>query len=283
MKKHLWMKAALAAAAAAGVLLASGCGDEKKDAAPAAGAQQGQLMQQIKEGGKLVIGTASGFPPYEFVDTSKSDKTVVDIDINLAQRIADKLGVKLEVQDMNFSALLSSLAANKVDIAIAGISPTPERAKAVDFSDTYLNDRNIMLIRKSDMGKFTKIDDFYGKNISAQKSTQQETLAKEFLKDAKIVSLDRIGDALMELQHGKVDGVPCQRAVAQQYLIMNPEIADSGVYFEGKDSAAAVAVPKGNEDFLKLINEIIKEAHDNGDFEKWTQECSELAVKNAQK
>ncbi len=213
------------------------------------------------------------------MDTSKSDKTVVGIDINLAQRIADKL----EVQDMNFSALLSSLAANKVDIAIAGISPTPERAKAVDFSDTYLNDRNIMLIRKSDMGKFTKIDDFYGKNISAQKSTQQETLAKEFLKDAKIVSLDRIGDALMELQHGKVDGVPCQRAVAQQYLIMNPEIADSGVYFEGKDSAAAVAVPKGNEDFLKLINEIIKEAHDNGDFEKWTQECSELAVKNAQK
>lgn len=96
MKKHLWMKAALAAAAAAGVLLASGCGDEKKDAAPAAGAQQGQLMQQIKERGKLVIGTASGFPPYEFVDTSKSDKTVVGIDINLAQRIADKLGVKLE-------------------------------------------------------------------------------------------------------------------------------------------------------------------------------------------
>lgn len=283
MKKHLWMKAALAAAAAAGVLLASGCGDEKKDAAPAAGAQQGQLMQQIKERGKLVIGTASGFPPYEFVDTSKSDKTVVGIDINLAQRIADKMGVKLEVQDMNFAALLSSLAANKVDIAIAGISPTPERAKAVDFSDTYLNDRNIMLIRKSDMGKFTKIDDFYGKNISAQKSTQQEALAKEFLKDAKIVSLDRIGDALMELQHGKVDGVPCQRAVAQQYLIMNPEIADSGVYFEGKDSAAAVAVLKGNEDFLKLINEIIKEAHDNGDFEKWTQECSELAVKNAQK
>lgn len=282
MNKKLWAKAALAAVAAAGVMMAAGCGgsDDKK---AAAGDKQGPVMQKIKESGKIVVGTASGYPPYEFIDASKGDKTVIGIDMEIAQALADKLGVKLEVQDMNFSALLSSLAANKVDIAIAGISPTPERAKAVDFSDTYLNDRNIMLIRKSDMGKFTKIDDFYGKNISAQKSTQQETLAKEFLKDAKIVSLDRIGDALMELQHGKVDGVPCQRAVAQQYLIMNPEIADSGVYFEGKDSAAAVAVPKGNEDFLKLINEIIKEAHDNGEFEKWTQECSELAVKNAQK
>lgn len=284
MKKTLAAKLLLTAAAAAGILLAAGCGGsgDKKDEAQAGGAQKGALMQQIKERGKLVIGTASGFPPYEFIDTSKSEKTVAGIDINLAQKIADKLGVKLEVQDMNFSALLSSMAANKVDIVIAGITPTPEREKAVDFSDTYLSDKNIMLIRKSDLGKYTKVEDFYGKDIAAQKSTQQETLVKEYLKDAKIVSLDRIGDALMELQHGKVEGVPSQRAVAQQYLIMNPEIADSGVYFEGKDSAAAVAVPKGNEDFLQLINGIIKECHENGDFEKWTQECSELAVQNAQ-
>lgn len=281
--KPVW-KAALAAAALAGVMLAAGCGGsgEKKEAAKAEGAPQGALMQQIKERGKLIVGTASGFPPYEFIDTSKSEKTVVGIDINLARKIADKMGVALEVQDMNFSALLSSLAANKVDIVIAGITPTPEREKAVDFSDTYLNDHNIMLIRKSDLGKYTKVEDFYGKDIAAQKSTQQETLVKEYLKDARIVSLDRIGDALMELQHGKVEAVPAQRVVAQQYLIMNPEIADSGVIFEGADSASAVAVPKGNEDLVKLINEVVKENQQAGNFAKWTQECSELAVKNAQ-
>ena len=283
MNKKLWMKAALAAVAAAGVMFAAGCGgsgDKRADGAKAA--PQGKLMQQIKERGKLVIGTASGFPPYEFIDTSKSEKTVTGIDIKLAQAIADKLGVKLEVQDMNFSAILSSIAANKVDIAISGITPTEERKKAVDFSDTYLNDHNILLIRKADAGKYTKLEDFYGKPIAVQKSTQQETLAKEHIKDGQIVSLDHVGDALLELQHGKVEAVPAQRVVAQQYLIMNPEIADSGVIFEGADSASAVAIPKGNEDFVKLVNEVIAENQKAGNFEKWTKECSELAVKNAQ-
>lgn len=282
--KPVW-KAALAAAALAGVLLAAGCGGsgEKKEAAKAEGAPQGALMQQIKERGKLIVGTASGFPPYEFIDTSKSEKTVTGIDIKLAQAIADKLGVALEVQDMNFSAILSSIAANKVDIAISGITPTEERKKAVDFSDTYLNDHNILLVRKEDAGKYTKMEDFYGKPIAVQKSTQQEALAKKYIKDGQIVSLDHVGDALMELQHGKVEAVPAQRVVAQQYLIMNPEIADSGVIFEGADSASAVAVPKGNEDLVKLINEVVRENQQAGNFEKWTQECSELAVKNAQK
>lgn len=281
--KPVW-KAALAAAALAGVMLAAGCGGsgEKKEAAKAEGAPQGALMQQIKERGKLVVGTASGFPPYEFIDTSKSEKTVTGIDIKLAQAIADKLGVKLEVQDMNFSAILSSIAANKVDIAISGITPTEERKKAVDFSDTYLNDHNILLVRKEDAGKYTKMEDFYGKPIAVQKSTQQEALAKKYIKDGQIVSLDHVGDALMELQHGKVEAVPAQRVVAQQYLIMNPEIADSGVIFEGADSASAVAVPKGNEDLVKLINEVVRENQQAGNFAKWTQECSELAVKNAQ-
>ena len=136
----------------------------------------------------------------------------------------------------------------------------------MDFSDTYLNDQNVLLIRKDDVGKYTKLEDFYGKPIAVQKSTQQEALAKEHIKDGQIVSLDHVGDALMELQHGKVEAVPAQRVVAQQYLIMNPALADSGVIFEGADSASAVAVPKGNDDLMKLINEVIQENKQAGNF-----------------
>ena len=281
MKQKKWT-ALLLCAAAAGIMLA-GCGGEKKAASSAAAAPQGKLLQQIKERGKLVVGTASGFPPYEFIDTSKADKTVVGIDIALAQKIADKLGVKLEVQDMQFSAILASLSANKVDIALSGITPTDERKKSVDFSDVYLHDPNIMLVRKRDGAMYKSVEDFYGKNIGVQKSTQQETMAKEKLKDAKIVSLAKVGDALLELQQGKVDGVPAQKVVAQQYLIMNPELAASGVEFKDTDSTSAVAVPKGNEDLIKIINEVIAESEKNGDFEKWTQEYSKLAVANAKK
>lgn len=128
-------KAALAALMAAGAFGLAGCGGDKAaDSQPAAqSATQGNLMQRIKEKGTLVVGTASGFPPYEFLDTSKSDKTVVGIDIALAQKIADKLGVKLVVQDMNFSALLSSIAADKIDIAISAINATEERKKSGGF------------------------------------------------------------------------------------------------------------------------------------------------------
>ncbi len=278
----MW-KAAACAVAVMGMALVAGCGGDKAASSASSAAPKGNLMQQIKQRGKLVIGTASGFPPYEFIDTSKSQKTVVGIDIALAQKIADKLGVKLEVQDMNFSAILSSIAANKVDIAVSGITPTEERKKAVDFSDVYLSDHNVLLVRKEDAGKYKKLEDFYGKKIGVQKSTQQEKLAKEYIKDSQVVALDKIGDALMEMQHGKVDAVPAQRVVAQQYLIMNPEIAESGVIFEGEDVAPAVAVPKGNEDLLKVINEVIKESNDNGDFQKWAKEYSQLAVDNAKK
>lgn len=278
----MW-KAAACAAAVMGMALVAGCGGDKAASSASSAAPKGNLMQQIKQRGKLVIGTASGFPPYEFIDTSKSQKTVVGIDIALAQKIADKLGVKLEVQDMNFSAILSSIAANKVDIAVSGITPTEERKKAVDFSDVYLSDHNVLLVRKEDAGKYKTLEDFYGKKIGVQKSTQQEKLAKEYIKDSRVVALDKIGDALMEMQHGKVDAVPAQRVVAQQYLIMNPEIAESGVIFEGEDVAPAVAVPKGNEDLLKVINEVIKESNDNGDLQKWAKEYSQLAVDNAKK
>ena len=284
MQKKMMLKAAACGLALVGLAMVAGCGSSDKKADNAGkDAPKGKLLAQIKEKGKLVVGTASGFPPYEFIDTSKAEKTVVGIDIALAQKIADKIGVKLEVQDMNFSAILSSLAAGKVDIALSGITPTDERKKTVDFSDVYLNDQNIILVRKEDVGKYTKLSDFYGKKIAVQKSTQQEQLAKDKLKDAQVVSLDKVANALMELQQGKVEGVPAQKVVSAQYLITNPGIADSGVIFEGTDSTSAVAIPKGNEDLVKIINEVIAESKKAGEFEKWTQEYAALAVANAQK
>ncbi len=276
-------KAALAALMAAGAFGLAGCGGDKAaDSQPAAqSASQGNLMQRIKEKGTLVVGTASGFPPYEFLDTSKSDKTVVGIDIALAQKIADKLGVKLVVQDMNFSALLSSIAADKIDIAISAINATEERKKAVDFSESYMHSPHILLIRKEDAGKYKTLEDFRGKTIGAQKATLQEDLARTQIPEAKVVALDRIPDILIELDHGKLDAVASQGVVAKQYLIMNPELADSGVKFENVRSSSCVAIPKGNEDLVKLVNEVIEENKDN--IPNWIEEYSELAVANAKK
>ena len=273
------VKAAVIGIMAAGVLGLAGCGGDKADS-QSGSAAKGDLLQKVKERGTLIVGTSSGFPPYEFIDTSKKEKTVVGIDIALAQKIADKIGVKLEVQDMSFSSLLSSIAANKNDIAISGINASEERKKAVDFSESYMHSPHILLIRKEDAGKYKTLEDFRGATIGAQKSTLQEKLAREQVPNAKVVALDRIPDTLIELEHGKLDAVASQGVVAQQYLIMNPALADSGVKFENVRSSSCVAIPKGNEDFVKLVNEVIAENEEN--IQNWVQEYSELAVKNAQ-
>lgn len=276
------MKAALLGLLAAGVLGLAGCGGDKAEekAAPQT-AQQGDLMKRVKERGTLIVGTSSGFPPYEFLDTSKPDKPVVGLDIELGQKIADKLGVKLVVQDMSFSALLSSIAANKIDIAIASINASDERRKAVDFSESYLHSPHILLVRKEDAGKYKSLEDFRGKTIGAQKTTLQEELARTQIPEAKVVALERLPDTLIELDQGKLDAVACEGVVAQQYLIMDPELADSGVQFQKVKSSTNIAIPKGNEDFVKLANEVIEENREN--IQNWVQEYSKLAVENAKK
>ena len=281
MNKKLWAKAALAAVAAAGVMMAAGCGgsDDKK---AAAGDKQGPVMQKIKESGKIVVGTASGYPPYEFIDASKGDKTVIGIDMEIAQALADKLGVKLEVQDMNFQSLLSSLTSGKVDIAIAGINPTDERRKTMDFSDDYLPTEQMVLIRKADADKYKSLEDFYGKTIGVQKSTTQETLTKNEIKDAQIVGLAHVPEAVLELKHGKVDGVVVEGICGKQYLIYNDDLMFAeGIHFKNGTKNSAAALQKGNEDLLKVVNEVLKENTDNGNLKKWEEEYVQKSVDNA--
>lgn len=240
------------------------------------------LMQSIKDKGVLVVGTASGYPPYEFVDTASSDHHVAGIDMALAKAIADKLGVKLKIEDMSFDALLSSLTAGKVDLAIAGINPTDERKKTVDFSDIYLTSHQKLLIRKADAAKFKTLDDFNGKTVGAEKNTTQEKLAKSEMPNSSLVALDKVPSLVLELTNKKIDGIVVESIVAQQYLTANPDLAFSDAAFKNDNKDTALAVTKGNDDLLKIINEVIKENKNNDNFNKWIEEYSKLANSNAQ-
>ncbi|MDY6083680.1 MAG: transporter substrate-binding domain-containing protein [Dialister sp.] len=280
--KTMW-KVLAAGMAMAAVVGLSGCGGSDPSKAPAGNAQQGALMKQIKEKGKLVVGTASGYPPYEFVDAAAGDKKVIGIDIAFAQQIADKLGVKLEVQDMNFQALLASLVGGKVDVAIAGINPTDERRKTMDFSAEYLPTAEMLIIRKTDAGKYKTLEGLTGKAIGVQKSTTQEETAKTAIKNAKIIALAHVPEVILELKQGKIDGVVVEGIVGRQYLVYNDDLQFAEVTFPNSVKASAVALTKGNDDLKALINQVIKENSDNGNFEKWADEYSRKAVENASK
>lgn len=280
--KTMW-KVLAAGMAIAAVVGLSGCGGADPSKEPSGNSGQGALLKQIKERGRLVVGTASGYPPYEFVDTSAGDKKVVGIDMAFARKIADKLGVKLEVQDMNFQALLASLAGGKVDVAIAGINATDERRKTMDFSAEYLPIGQMAIIRKTDAAKYKTLDDLSGKSIGVQKSTTQEEVARQDIKNANIVALSHVPEVILELKQGKLDAVIAEGIVGKQYLVYNEDLQFSEVVFPDSVKASSVALPKGNDDLKQIINEVIKENTDNGNFEKWTDEYSKKAVENAGK
>lgn len=283
MEKKMMWKAAACAAAVLGMALVAGCGGGDKPAASsAAGAAQGKLMQKIKQQGKIIVGTASGYPPYEFIDTKAGEKKVIGIDMEIAQKLADKLGVKLEVQDMNFQALLASMASGKVDIAIAGINPTDERRKTMDFSDDYMPTEQKILVRKADAAKYKQLSDFDGKTIGVQKSTTQENLAKTEIKNAQLVSLAHVPEAILELKQGKVDGVVVEGIGGKQFLVYNDDLTFAeGVHFKNGTKSSGAAMQKGNEDLKKVVNEVLKENTDNGNMKKWEEEYIKKAVDNA--
>ncbi len=282
MKKS--MKLAILGMAAFGVLAISGCGESKpanpQGTSSGDKAAQGKLMKAIKERGKIIVGTSSGYPPYVFVDATSGDKKVIGLDIELAQQIANKLGVKMEVQDMGFSALLSSVTADKVDIAVGGVSPTPEREKAMAFSKLYLPTEQKMLVRKEDAGKYKTAADLKGAMIGAEKSTTQEATAQK-VEGAKAIGLTNVPDAVLELKHGKLNGIVLEGIVAKQYLIFNDDLALAEVSFPDAKKVSAVALQKGNDDLVKIIDEVIDENTKNGNFDKWVDEYSKIAVEKA--
>lgn len=244
-------------------------------------ASEGGLLASIKASGKLVVGTASGYAPYEFVDVTSPNQEIIGVDLELAKAIADELGVELEVQDMVFSSLLSSLPAHKIDIAIAGIAPTDERKETMDFSDSYLFATQSILILKENAEQYSTLESFSGLPMAAQKSTTQEALIQEKLPDSPLVSLDKVPDCILELKSGNVAGVAVESIVGEQYIIAHDDLQFADADFDRKKESA-IALEKGNEDLLEIINKVIKENQDNGNFEKWVEEYSAKAAENAQ-
>ena len=277
------MKVILLGTALTAAMISAGCGDSSTSKSSAAsGSSQSKLMQTIKQRGKLIVGTSSGYPPYVFVDAESPDKKVIGLDMEMCKQIADKLGVPMEVQDMSFSVLLSSVTAGKVDIAVGGVSPTPEREKAMAFSDLYLPTEQKLLVRKADQHKLKTMGDLKGKVIGAEKSTTQEATAQK-VEGATAIGLSSVPDAVLQLKNGKLDGIVLEGVVSKQYLVYNDDLALADVQFEGAKKVSAVALQKGNDDVVKIINEVIKQDTESGQFDKWVDEYSKIAIEKAGK
>lgn len=237
------------------------------------------LQETIKKRQKLIVAVSPDYPPFEFKAFVNGKDKVVGADIDLAQAIADELGVKLEISTMSFDNVLASLKNRKADIAISGLSVTADRRNAYDFSESYYTDENAILVRKNDIDKYTSLDKLAGKKVAVQKGTIEEHLSKKQLKDSQIVSLTAMGEAINELKSGVVDAVDLEKPVAQGYIEQNKDIALSHMALKtGEEDAKAVALPKGksSDELKETINKVIAKMKKNNQYDIYISNAAKL-------
>ncbi|HCZ0383607.1 TPA: ABC transporter permease subunit [Staphylococcus aureus] len=236
---------------------------------PTAHAEQDQTWEKIKERGELRVGLSADYAPMEFEHTVNGKTEYAGVDIDLAKKIAKDNNLKLKIVNMSFDSLLGALKTGKIDIIISGMTSTPERKKQVDFSDSYMMTKNIMLVKKYKVNEYKDIKDFNNKKVGAQKGTEQEKIAQTEIENASITSLSRLPDVILALKSGKVEGAVVEKPVAEAYLKQNPKLGISNVKFNEEEKDTVIAVPKDSPKLLSQINKTIKEVKDKGLIDKY--------------
>lgn len=237
------------------------------------------LLETIQEKGQIVVGMSADYAPYEFHYIDENGEDVIGgFDVDIANDIAEALGVELVIQEMDFEALVSALPAGKIDLVISGMNPTEERAKVVDFSEIYYNSQHGILVRVEDVDKYKTFADLEGAKVGAQLGSTQEQIAKSEIKNADLQLLSNVNNLILELKAGKVDAVIMEKPVAEMAVKSNPELAVGEPTYEEETGGNAVGIAKNNPELLAKVNEVIKELNETGKMDEYILKANELAA-----
>ena len=229
---------------------------------------------------KLVLGTSADYAPFEFMYPDESGEMVYGgIDVSVAQYIADEMGVELQVENMGFDYLLTSLDKGDFDIVLAAMEATPDRLENADFSDPYYTDVPPAILVKADKAdQYKTLADFNGKSIGAQTATTKLDMVND-IEGANPVALQSVLDLVNELVYDKVDAILVDGGVAKQYAEANPDlvIADASAEL-GEPAPYCVAVQKGDpKGLLPAINAAIAKMNEANMLETFIADADSLA------
>lgn len=240
------------------------------------------VLATIKENKKITLATSPDYPPFEFLISENGQSKIVGFDIELAKEIAKKIGVELEIKQMDFDALIPALKSGQVNMVITGMSPNEERKKSVDFSDIYFEGKNAVLVEEKNAKNFTDEQSLKDKKIGVQKGSTQEVYVKDVLKKTDYKSLISIPDLVMDMKNNNIDAIILNDKVAKLNEGKYPNIKAVSLKLsnEGDEEKMAVAVKKGdNKEFLEQINSVIKELNENKKFDKMIEKATEMISK----
>ena len=209
------------------------------------------------EPGKLIMSTNAAFPPYEMTTDSGEFE---GIDIETAQAIADKLGLELQIDDMDFDAALLAVQQGKSDMVMAGVTVTDERQNVMDFTDSYATGIQSIIVKED--SDIASVDDLAGKKIGTQRGTTGYLYCSDDFGDENVVAYDNGLTAVQMLNNGQVDCVVIDNAPAKEFIAANPglKLLDTAYVEE----SYAIGVGKGNTELKDAINTALEELKADG-------------------
>lgn len=236
------------------LMVASLCACGQKD--------KGSDLQTVTKG-KLTMSTNAQFPPYESVadDGKGYEGTGFEgIDIEIAYALAQKLGLELVVDDMDFDSALSAVQTGKSDIVAAGVTVTPERQNTMSFTDSYANGVQVVIVKEG--SDIKSIDDLEGKKIGTQRGTTGFIYCSDDYGDDNVIGFDDGATAVQNLLAGKVDCVVIDNVPAQEYVKANAGLTILDTEYANEDYAIGLA--KDDTALQEALNKALAELKADG-------------------
>lgn len=214
------------------------------------------------EEGMLIMSTNAAFPPYEMTNDAGEFE---GIDIEIAQAIADKLGLELRIDDMDFDSALLAAQTGKSDMVMAGVSVTEDRLVNLDFTESYATGIQVVIVPED--SDITSVDDMTGKMIGVQRGTTGDLYCSDTVENGgfgaeNVTPYDNGLTAVQALMNGQVDCVVIDNAPAQEFVAANPGLKILDTEYVNEDYA--IGVKKGNTQMLDAINGALAELKADG-------------------
>ncbi|MEH2959803.1 ABC transporter substrate-binding protein [Candidatus Merdisoma sp. JLR.KK006] len=210
--------------------------------------------------GILTMGTNAAFPPYEFYDGDD----IVGIDAEIAGLLAEKLGLTLEIMDMDFSTIVTSVQTGGVDIGLAGMTVTEERLENVNFTDSYATGVQVIIVKED--SEIASADDLEGKLIGVQEGTTGYEYCSEDYGEENVLAYTNGATAVQNLVQGAVDCVVIDEQPALSFVEANEGLKILDTEYVIEDYAAAVS--KENTALLDALNAALKELQEDGSIQE---------------
>lgn len=238
---------------------------------------EGEAAAEAKT--KLVLGTSADYPPFEFIVLNENgEKEYAGIDISFSKKLAEDAGLELEIVNMSFDNLMASLQKGEIDMVVAAIEETEERANVASFSNPYYTDLPPMILVKAENAdSFTSIEDFEGKTVGAQMGTSKAEIVTSDMPQATLLAMSAVNDLVNNVVYDKCDAIVLDGAVAMKYAANDENLVIADVNL-GEAYPYSVAVKKDDPlGLLDTFNKTIEAITQDGSMDTWIVEADALS------